>query len=102
MKISILDSLSISVLGMVVVLIVLIILMAIIYMMSVVLKPRPKAVPAAPAAAPAPAPDEGGELRLNGVPDRTAAMVMALVADRLGASPSELRFKSIKEVEEGS
>ena len=61
------------------------------------------AAPAAPAAvavpeAAAPAPGSAGELKLHDVDPRTAAMLMAIVADKLGKPINELRFKSIKEV----
>lgn len=55
--------------------------------------------PAAPAAAPAPvAKGSCGGVMLHDVPDRTAAMVMAIVADGLNTPLNELRFISIKEV----
>ena len=62
--------------------------------------PAPKAAAAAPVAAPAaaPAPGTAGELKLYDTPDRDAAMVMAIVADKLGKPLNELRFISIKEV----
>ena len=44
------------------------------------------------------APGAAGEIALNGVDERDAAMVMAIVADKLGKPVNELRFKSIKEV----
>ena len=34
---------------------------------------------------------------LNGVDEETAAMLMAITADAMGAAPEELRFISIKE-----
>ena len=63
-------------------------------------KAAPKAADAAPVAAPAaaPAPGTAGELKLYDTPDRDAAMVMAIVADKLGKPLNELRFISIKEV----
>lgn len=55
--------------------------------------------PAAPAAAPkAVAPGSAGELKLHDVELKTAAMIMAIVADQMGKPLNELRFKSIKEV----
>ncbi len=39
-----------------------------------------------------------GEVSIFDVPDKTAAMVMAIVADQMGAPLNELRFLSIKEV----
>ena len=55
--------------------------------------------PAAPAAAPkAVAPGSAGELKLHDVEPRTAAMLMAIVADKMGKPLNELRFISIKEV----
>ena len=38
-----------------------------------------------------------GDVSLHGVPDKTAAMIMAIVADETGVPLGELRFKSIKE-----
>ena len=45
-----------------------------------------------------PAPGTAGQLKLHDVPDRDAAMVMAIVANKMGRPLNELRFKSIKEV----
>ncbi len=64
---------------------------------------------AAKAAAPAPAavsaeapkptaPGSAGELKLHDVEPKTAAMIMAIVADKMGKPLNELRFISIKEV----
>ena len=39
-----------------------------------------------------------GELKLHTVPDRTAAMIMAIVADEMHVPLNELRFISIREV----
>ena len=49
-------------------------------------------------AAPAVAPGTAGELKLHDVPPKTAAMLMAIVADKIGKPLNELRFISIKEV----
>ena len=57
----------------------------------------PVAAPAAPAA-PAVAPGTAGQLKLHHVPPKTAAMIMAIVADTMGKPLNELRFISIKEV----
>ena len=63
------------------------------------------AVPAPAAAVPvveAPkptAPGSAGDLKLYNVEPRTAAMLMAIVADKMGKPLNELRFISIKEVE---
>ena len=57
------------------------------------------AAPVAPAAAPtAGAPGSAGELALHDVEPKTAAMLMAIVADKMGKPLNELRFISIKEV----
>ena len=55
------------------------------------------AAPAAPAAKAA-APGSAGEIKLHDVPDRTAAMLMAIVADKMGKPLNELRFLSIREI----
>jgi Na+-transporting methylmalonyl-CoA/oxaloacetate decarboxylase gamma subunit len=54
-------------------------------------------VPAAPVA-PAEAPGTAGQLKLHDVSPKTAAMIMAIVADKMGKPLNELRFISIKEV----
>ena len=59
----------------------------------------PAPAPAAPAA-PAAAPGTAGELKLYDTDPRDAAMVMAIVADKLGKPINELRFKSIREVKD--
>ena len=57
---------------------------------------------AAPAAAPAvsadPAPGSAGKLKLHDVEPKTAAMLMAIVADKMGKPINELRVSSLKEV----
>ena len=58
--------------------------------------PAPAAAPAAPAVATGTA----GELKLYDTDPRDAAMVMAIVADKLGKPLNELRFKSIREVKD--
>jgi len=59
----------------------------------------PVAAPAAaaPVASPA-APGTAGQLKLHDVNPKTAAMIMAIVADKMGKPLNELRFISIKEV----
>ena len=65
-------------------------------------KEAPASAPvAAPAAAPVaevPAPGTAGKLKLYDVNPKTAAMIMAIVADKMGKPLNELRFISIKEV----
>ena len=69
-------------------------------------KEAPAAAPvAAPVAAPAVsvdapvAPGSAGQLKTYDVPPKTCAMLMAIVADKMGKPLNELRFISIKEVE---
>ena len=57
----------------------------------------PVAAPAAEAA-PVLAPGTAGQLKLHDVEPKTAAMIMAIVADKMGKPLNELRFISIKEV----
>ncbi len=61
-------------------------------------KATPAVAPAAPAAPAAVAPGAAGQLKLHDVEPKTAAMIMAIVADKLGKPLNELRFISIKEV----
>ena len=56
------------------------------------------AAPAAPAAKNAPG--SAGKIALHDVPDKTAAMLMAIVADRTGKPLNQLRFISIREVKD--
>ena len=63
----------------------------------------PDVVEEVPAAAPVveakPAPGSAGGVKLYNVEPKTAAMLMAIVADKLQKPLNELRFISIKEVE---
>jgi len=61
---------------------------------------QPAPIPAAPVAAPAAAPGSAGALKLHNVDPKTAAMLMAITADKMGKPINELRFISIKEVAE--
>ena len=60
------------------------------------------ATPVVAAPAPAPeaptAPGTAGQLKTYDVPPKTCAMLMAIVADKMGKPINELRFISIKEV----
>lgn len=62
----------------------------------------PAAVPSAPAASAAAAgpaaPGSAGDLMIHDVPEKTAAILMAIVANKIGRPLNELRFISIKEV----
>lgn len=59
--------------------------------------PAKSAAPAAPAEKPK-APGSAGHIKLHDVPDREAAMIMAIVADKMQKPINELHFISIKEV----
>ena len=97
----------VALLGYLVVFIGLAALMAVIMIEGKIMaeKKQEKAAPA-PAAAPvqqpkpkaAFAPGSAGECKLYNVDDKTAAMLMAIVANKMGKPLNELRFKSIKEV----
>ena len=98
-----------AVLGFVIVLIVLCFLMGMIKCLSFVVKKiEKKSVKTAPAATtvsaqevPAIAPGRSGKIKLFDVPDREAAMIMAIVADQLQEPLANLNFISIKEVKDG-
>ena len=113
--IGILDAGIVAVLGYAVVFFGLILLMAVIIIMGKIFIAKDKkkaelataakaAVASAPAAAPAAvsapatAPGSAGKLKLYDVEPKTAAMLMAIVADKMGKPLNELRFISIKEV----
>ena len=99
----------VALLGYAVVFIGLIALMAVIMIVGKIMvakKTAPAAAPAAATAAPAPAPKAApalatgtaGECKLYNVGAREAAMLMAIVANKLGKPLNTLRFKSMKEV----
>ena len=112
------DALIYSLLGMSVVFFALVLLMCIIKIMTAIGDRAEKRAAPAPAAvggiaAPdksAPvqgltltqplAPGSAGELKLYDTDPRTAAMLMAIVADELKLPLNELRFLSIKEIKE--
>ena len=112
--IGILDAAIVAVLGYAVVFFGLILLMCVIIVMGNIFIAKDKkraelnaaakatiaSVPvAAPAAAPAAtAPGSAGKLKLYDVEPKTAAMLMAIVANKMGKPLNELRFISIKEV----
>ena len=95
-----------ALLGYAVVFFGLILLMAVVIIMGKIFtakKETPAAAPVAAApAAPAPeapvAPGVAGQLKTYDVEPKTCAMLMAIVADKLGKPLNELRFISIKEV----
>ncbi len=104
------DALLTAVMGYAVVFVGLVLLMAVIAIMGAIMVAQKKTTPvrnaAAPAAPAAPAaaktgpvaPGSAGQIALHDVSDKDAAMVMAIVAHKLGVPVNELRFKSIKEV----
>ena len=93
-----------SVMGIAVVFFALVLLMCIIKIMTAFggtveeTAPAVEAAPAAPASPPAPG--SAGEVKLYDTDPRTAAMLMAIVADELKTPINELRFISIREVKE--
>ena len=107
-NIGILDAGIIAVLGYAVVFFGLILLMGVVIVMGKIFMakdakaaaaaPAPAAAPAAPAAEAPKAPGSAGQLKLHDVEPKTAAMIMAIVADKMGKPLNELRFISIKEV----
>ena len=106
--ISIGNSSIVAVLGYAMIFVGLILLMGVVICLSKILAPKAKKVaePAAiPSAAPAEsvklptAPGTAGQLKLYNVEPKNAAMIMAIVANKMGKPLNELRFISIKEVE---
>ena len=107
-NIGILDAGIVALLGYAVVFFGLILLMAVVMIIGkcfVASENRKKAAEPAPTAAPVveipkpTAPGSAGEVKLYNVEPRTAAMLMAIVADKLGKPVNELRFISVREVE---
>lgn len=80
-------------------------LMVVVMLFGKALSGKKAPAPAAPASAQhapkAPqAAGTAGTILLHDVPEREAAMVMAVVAHRLGKPINQLRFKSIREVKD--
>ena len=111
LKLDIGSNLLDAVLGYVVVFIGLALLMCVIILVGKVMTSKAKkpaaekAAVQAPAPAPAPAPvkkelapGSAGEVKIYDTDPRDAAMIMAIVADKLQKPLNELRFVSIKEV----
>ena len=109
--IGILDAGIVALLGYAVVFFGLILLMCVVIIMGKIFMAKDAKAAKAPAAAPAAAapaavaveapkaPGSAGQLKLHDVEPKTAAMIMAIVADKMGKPLNELRFISIKEVE---
>ncbi len=109
--ISIADAAVTAVFGYTVVFVGILILMIVIYIVGAYFKSKDAkakqnaadtAKTAAPAAAPEAAkpvaPGSAGHIKLFDVPDKEAAMIMAIVADKMQKPLNELHFISIKEV----
>ena len=118
MNISIMNAGIVAVLGYAVVFFGLILLMLVVMAMGKAFMAKDAKAKAAPAAAAAPAasaavavsavadpvsdaaPGTAGQLKLYDTPPKTAAMIMAIVANQMGKPLNELRFISIKEVKD--
>lgn len=112
-KMKIGDALLTALTGYAVVFLGLVLLMAVLYITGAVFKSKDKkavvktaeakpaeAKPAEPALpAPELAKGSAGHVKLHNVPDKEAAMIMAIVADKMQTPLNELHFISIKEVE---
>lgn len=103
------DAAITAVFGYAVVFFGLVLLMAVLYISGAIFKSKEakanaaKAAAApvketAPAAEAPTAPGSAGHVKLHGVPDKEAAMIMAIVADKMQTPLNELRFISIKEI----
>ena len=111
---NILDALITAVMGYGVVFLGIVLLIVVVVIMGKVMvaqQNKVKAAEAAAAAAAPAAPEPGpitpvipvapgtaGEVKLYGTSPKDAAMIMAIVADKMGKPINELRFISIKEV----
>ena len=117
---SVFEAFGMSILGFALVFVVLVVLMMVIYLQYKIISlfsgkkapetviPQAVAAPAAaspvasaPLAAPAQfveAPGSSGEITLYNIDDKTAAILMAIVADELKTPLNQLKFKSIKEI----
>ena len=102
-----------ALLGYAVVFFALVLLMSVLYILGAVMKAKakkqavsvgdieaPRVMEAVPLEIKAMAPGSAGELKLYDTAPRTAAMLMAIVADEMHAPLNELRFLSIREIKE--
>ena len=106
-NIGILDAALVALLGYATVFLGIVLLMIVVIIMgkafmakdkkTVAAAPAPEAAPEAPKPT---APGTAGQLKTYDVEPKTCAMLMAIVADKMGKPLNELRFISIKEVKE--
>lgn len=100
------DALVTAVMGYAFVFLGIVLLMVVMIITGKIMYKNAKKTADAPAATPAPAtepqkaPGTAGELKLYDTDPKTAAIIMAIVAEKTGKPLNELRFKSIKEVKE--
>lgn len=116
MKVTFLESLGLSALGISIVFAMLVIIMAVIMLLTRITRLREdKKTEGTDKTAPAPAvaqeipaqdirsakeaPGSAGVIKLYDVPEKQAAMVMAIVAHHLKTPLNRLRFKSIKRID---
>lgn len=103
-NLGVLDAAIVALLGYAVVFFGLILLMIVVILLGKAFMAKEQKIPAAaPAAAPAAvevaaAPGSAGQIKMYDVESKTAAMLMAIVANQMGKPLNELRFISIKEV----
>jgi len=93
------ESLVTAALGIAVVMAVLALLAGIITVMSKVVSRMAQAAPAKPQGKPIPETQSRGQCDLTTVDDKTAAMLMAIVADQMGEPLNTLRFTSIRPID---
>lgn len=97
------EALNLSLTGILVVLIVLSLLAVILTIMGKVLDMKSPKVVEQPKVSAAPVPTVSkipDEVSIFDVPDKTAAMVMAIIADETKIPLNELYFKTIREIKE--
>ena len=109
-EVTVTDSLLLSLVGFSIVFAVLVVLILVVKLIRLVLKKEQvEAAASKPAkdssgsvalTSKVPAPGSMGEINLYSVEDKTAAMLMAIVADEMNVPLNELRFISITELEE--
>ena len=90
------DIITIALVGVLALVVVAVVIRKALSNKKVVAAPQPEAPVAVQ---PKLAPGAAGALKLHNVEPKTAAMLMAIVADKLQKPINELRFISIKEVE---
>ena len=100
-SVNLIDAVLYSLIGISIVFAVLLVLIVMILILSSVLSRKKENTPQISDPSPVPAKGSAGEVSTFDVPDKTAALIMAITAEKTGLPLNRLRFISIKEIKDG-